>query len=136
MRLLPVFAVAALLAAPASTPMAAPPVREKPASATIDPDRFCRRFLEGYREQGEPGNARGNLAYAPPPLAALPPPPPPPPPPSPPASTVTEDLVNSLPQSFASPGNRAGGYIRSPENRERYAANPVSTVQAVADAPV
>jgi Ca-activated chloride channel family protein len=45
-------------------------------------------------------------------------------------------LINSLPQSFASQGNRVGGYIRSPEDRERYAANPVSTVQSVAEAPV
>jgi Ca-activated chloride channel family protein len=30
----------------------------------------------------------------------------------------------------------SGGYIRSPDNRERYEKNPVATIQAVADAPV
>ncbi|MFL6856825.1 MAG: vWA domain-containing protein [Allosphingosinicella sp.] len=131
MRLLPLIAVAGLLAAPASTPMAAPIARAEPAAAAIDPDLFCRRMTDGFREREERSNSRGNVAYAP-----LAPPPPPPPSPAP-----TADLINNLPQSFASQGivisgSRVGGYARSPENRERYAANAVSTVQAVADAPV
>jgi Ca-activated chloride channel family protein len=45
----------------------------------------------------------------------------------------TEDLLNSLPQAYAS---QAPGYVRDPENRERYAGKEVAAVQAVAEAPV
>src|SRR4051794_9933048 len=82
MRLLPLIAVAELLAAPASTPMAAPIARAEPSATTVDPDLFCRRIMDGFREREERGNSRGNLAYAP----LAPPPPPPPPPPAPPPS--------------------------------------------------
>src|SRR4051794_34870820 len=100
MRLLRLLPIAALLAAPA-TPMAAPPPRPDRAVPAVDPNRFCRRFVEGYREREERSYARSNMAYAPP----MPPPPPPPaPPPPPPPPPATADLINSLPQSFASQG--------------------------------
>ncbi|MEA3038925.1 MAG: Ca-activated chloride channel [Sphingomonadales bacterium] len=141
MRLLPVFAVAALLAAPASTPMAAPPVREKPAAATLDPDRFCKRILQGFRERDEQAYTSGTAVYAPSPPPPPPPPPPPAPPPPPPGQV--EITGSRIPQpNLASPtpitvvNSAEVGYLRSPENRERYEANPVSTIQAVADAPV
>jgi Ca-activated chloride channel family protein len=135
MRLLPVIAVAALVAAPASTPMAAPPVRERPTAASLDPDRFCKRILHGFRERNEQAYTSGAMAYAPPP------PPPPPAPPPPPGQV--EITGSRLPQpNLGSPApitvvsSAEVGYLRSPENRERYEANPVSDIQAVADAPV
>src|SRR3954465_13774052 len=94
MRLLRLLPIAALLIAPAS-PMAAPPqARPDRAGPAVDPDRFCRRFVEGYREREERSYARSNMAYAP--LAAPPPPPPPaapppPPPPPPPARDSGSD---------------------------------------------
>jgi Ca-activated chloride channel family protein len=139
MRLLPVIAVAALLTAPASTPMAAPAVREPPATATVDPDRFCKRILQDFRARDEQVITTGTMAFAPPP----PPPPPPPPmvaPPPPGQVVITGSRVPQPNLSSPTPitvlNSAQVGYLRSPENRERYEANPVSTIQSVADAPV
>jgi len=139
MRLLRLLPAAALLIAPASTPMAAPP--PAPAAAapphSVDPDRFCRRFMESFQE----GRGRTLYSTAAPVQVMAPPPPPPPAPPPPPPSAAADIAISGTRSAqpslrLYSPTVPGGGYARSPDIRERYEKNPVATIQAVADAPV
>jgi Ca-activated chloride channel family protein len=148
MRLLRLLPMAALLMAPTSAPLAAPPAPAPQASTSIDPDRFCRRFIDGYREAVDAryrGRASGYAPMmAPPPPAIMPAPPPPPPPPPPVSSSADEAQIavtgTRVPRpNLTSPSpvtSVGGGYLRSPDNRERYEKNPVASIQAVADVPV
>jgi len=138
MRLLRLLPAAALLVAPASTPTAAPPLAAAAqAASSVDPDRFCGRYIERFRAGG------GRTLYstsAPMPVMAAPPPPPPPAPPPPPSAAADVAITGTRAAQpnlrIFSPTIGGSGYVRSPDNRERYEKNPVATIQAVADAPV
>jgi len=128
MRKLLSFTLITALAVP--TPAAAPIV---PQTIAGHPNVLCDVAEESA------GAARGNVRYAP----VAPPPPPPPPMVAAPTPVVvlpsqevklrgttrTEDLINSLPQSY-------GAYMSPPEDRERYKGERVAPVYAVANAPV
>ncbi|HEX9931682.1 MAG TPA: von Willebrand factor type A domain-containing protein [Allosphingosinicella sp.] len=140
------FALLPMTALLLATPMGAPaPAQSSRVAAETpdDPDAVCRPFIEqfqanrgdrvGYGRSGRSGSigvSGGRVApqahSAPP--APMPAPPPPPPPPPPPAS-------RTLPDGTIAPFVHAPPAVRA-ENRERYAGEPVATVQAVAEAPV
>ncbi|HEX8645039.1 MAG TPA: VWA domain-containing protein [Allosphingosinicella sp.] len=145
LRLLPMTAV--VLATPLSTQLpaqtsVAPAARVAAVQDDVDPDSVCAPFLAQFRDDSgdRAGFGRGaprvhavpSQTVAPPPVQeesydlAQPAPPAAPPPPPPPAHAP---MVRAIPPQppVAYPG---------PQNRERYAGEPVATVQSVAEAPV
>jgi len=137
---------------PAPLPTAsAQPFESRRAAVRAGPDEICAPYLGRYSgEEDAVGYGRSQRAQ-PTPYGVAPPPPPPPPPPSPPPPP----MVGGQPaqeQSIVTTGTRvdrgriaqgAIGAVRpyqpvpmTPQDRERYAGQAVSSVRAVAEAPV
>jgi Ca-activated chloride channel family protein len=135
------FALLPMIALVVATPISAPAPAQPPRAAAEspdDPDSVCRPFIEqfqsdhhdrvGYgRGRGGSIGVTGSRRVAPqaqsaPPAMPMPAPPPPPPPPP----------VVMAPSIAPPPMHRPVPH----ENRERYAGEPVATVQAVTEAPV
>jgi Ca-activated chloride channel family protein len=146
--LLPMTAL--ILVSPMSAPAPAQPSQSSQAPRPErgeDPDELCRPFLEQFHAdrgdrvgygRGRSGRIAPQAQTAPlaPPPAPMPPPPPPPPPPPATSSADTAVVTGSRVQNenFTLSGRRPG---QPPmEDRERYAGEPVATVQSVAQAPV
>ena len=135
--------IALVLAAPMSVPAPAQPARAPAQAAAEDPDAVCAPFIEQFRsDRGDRvgyGRARPMApppVYAPPPVQA-------PATPPPVAERQSADVaVNGAPiqlpsvESFEPAARPRTAPPRSVENRERYAGEPVATVQSVAEVPV
>jgi Ca-activated chloride channel family protein len=141
MRLLTLVPMAALvLTGPAALPLAAVAKPGSAAAAAEDAEAICARYLADFGR--EPDRRYGSATRQRSPAHGAPPPPPPPP--MAPSVNESADIAvtgtripqpnvqSAVPVTVVGPG----GYVRSPENRERYAGKEVATVQAVADAPV
>ena len=141
LALLPMTAL--VLASPVGVPASALAVQPgADRSGAEDPDSLCRPFLEQFRADHDDwagsgrGRSSGRIApqMAPPPMP-MPAPPAPPPPPPPPPSPVISAPATPPPVSAPHSQGMIAQFAR-PENRERYAGEPVATVQSVAETPV
>jgi Ca-activated chloride channel family protein len=152
--LLPMAAL--VLAAPMSMPAPAQPARAQPRAAAEDPDAVCAPFIEQFSSDRDDraGYGRGRsvpYAVTPSPVYAPPPPPAPSPVPVQPqeesaAGDVTvngsriqqRDLTSTAPVTVVAPPGAPPppAFMPNQENRERYAGEPVATVQSVAEVPV
>jgi Ca-activated chloride channel family protein len=150
--ILPITAL--ILTAPMSAPLPAEtglaaPAAPAPARAADDPETICAPFLQQFRERNMDRVGYGRSGRRAQPAAPMPMPAPVPAPVSPGASAeevvVTGQRIRrpdlssteSLPMLDAGPASpRAPGSVARPENRERYAGEPVATVQSVAEVPV
>jgi Ca-activated chloride channel family protein len=137
--------VATLVSSPAPTQPSA--ARRAPQAPLTDADAVCAPIFAQWQNRGEGSivvtgsqSGRGRGARTAPPAPApmnAPPPAPPAPPPSPAPQAVApqgDQAISTTGSRVAAPSAYAP--VPRAEDRERYAGEPVATVQAVAEAPV